>query len=92
MTSWRRSVPRSRRWPTPTSILHVADAASPDLDEQIDAVRRVLGEIGAGDIPEVLALNKIDQVARLGPGAARAPVPRIRGRLRADGRGGRRVA
>ena len=31
--------------------------------EQIDAVRRVLDEIGAGDIPEVLALNKIDRVA-----------------------------
>ncbi len=43
-------------------ILHVADASSPELDAQIDAVRRVLDEIGAGDIPEVLALNKIDQV------------------------------
>jgi len=43
-------------------IVHVADAASPDLAEQIDAVRRVLGEIGAGDIPEVLVLNKIDRV------------------------------
>jgi GTP-binding protein HflX len=53
-------------------ILHVADAASPDLDEQIEAVRRVLGEIGAGDIPEVLALNKIDQVA----GSARARLAR----------------
>jgi GTPase len=53
-------------------ILHVSDAASPDLDEQIDAVRRVLGEIGAGDIPEVLALNKIDQVA----GSARARLAR----------------
>ena len=53
-------------------ILHVADAASPELDEQIDAVRRVLGEIGAGDIPEVLALNKIDQVA----GSARARLAR----------------
>ena len=53
-------------------ILHVADAASPDLDEQIDAVRRVLGEIGAGHIPEVLALNKIDQVA----GSARARLAR----------------
>ncbi len=66
-------------------ILHVADAASPDLDEQIDAVRRVLGEIGAGDIPEVLALNKIDQVA----GSARARLartfPRIGGGLRAHG-------
>jgi GTP-binding protein HflX len=53
-------------------ILHVSDAASPDLDEQIEAVRRVLGEIGAGDIPEVLALNKIDQVA----GSARARLAR----------------
>ena len=41
-------------------ILHVADAAARDLDAQIDAVREVLGEIGAGEIPEVLALNKVD--------------------------------
>ena len=34
----------------------------PTSTEQIDAVRRVLGEIGAGDIPEVLVLNKIDRV------------------------------
>ena len=68
-------------------ILHVADASSPELDEQIDAVRRVLGEIGAGDIPEVLALNKIDRVA----GSARARLARrypgsVAG-LRAHGRG-----
>jgi GTP-binding protein HflX len=44
-------------------IVHVADASSNDLDEQIEAVRRVLGEIGAGGIPEVLALNKVDRVA-----------------------------
>ena len=43
-------------------VVHVADASSPHLDEQIDAVRRVLAEIGAGDIPEVLVLNKIDRV------------------------------
>jgi len=49
-------------------ILHVADASSHDLDAQIEAVRRVLGEIGAGAIPEVLALNKIDLVG----GSARA--------------------
>ena len=53
-------------------ILHVADAASQDLDEQIEAVRRVLGEIGAGDIPEVLALNKVDRVA----GSVRARLAR----------------
>jgi GTP-binding protein HflX len=55
-------------------IVHVADATSSLLDEQVDAVRRVLGEIGAGQIPEVLALNKIDRVA----GSARA---RLAGRF-----------
>ncbi len=44
-------------------VVHVADASSPDLREQIDAVRRVLGEIGAGAIPDVLVLNKIDRLA-----------------------------
>jgi GTP-binding protein HflX len=53
-------------------ILQVADAASPELDAQVQAVRRVLGEIGAGDIPEVLALNKIDRL----PGSERARVAR----------------
>ncbi|HEX5951433.1 MAG TPA: GTPase HflX [Actinomycetota bacterium] len=41
-------------------ILHVADAASPEVGRQIEAVRVVLDEIGAGRIPEVLALNKVD--------------------------------
>ena len=44
-------------------IVHVADASSRDLPEQIDAVRRVLGEIGGGDIPELLVLNKIDRLS-----------------------------
>jgi GTP-binding protein HflX len=43
-------------------VLHVADAASPDVDRQIEAVRRVLDEIGAGHLPEILALNKIDRL------------------------------
>ena len=58
-------------------VLHVADGSAPELDRQVAAVREVLAEIGAGDIPEVLALNKIDLLpgedrARLGrrfPGA-----------------------
>jgi GTP-binding protein HflX len=41
-------------------ILHVADASAPDAGEQMQAVREVLVEIGAGLIPEVLALNKWD--------------------------------
>lgn len=44
-------------------VVHVADAASHDLADQIEAVRRVLGEIGAGPIPEVLVLNKIDRLS-----------------------------
>lgn len=43
-----------------TLIVHVADASSPELSGQLDAVRVVLGEIGAAHIPEVLALNKVD--------------------------------
>ena len=57
-------------------IVHVADASSPELDAQIDAVRRVLDEIGAGAIPEVLALNKID---RLEGAAPRTPCPSLPG-------------
>ncbi|MDP9295917.1 MAG: GTPase HflX [Actinomycetota bacterium] len=41
-------------------IVHVADAASREVEDQVRAVRGVLADIGAGDIPEVLALNKAD--------------------------------
>jgi GTP-binding protein HflX len=43
-------------------ILHVADASSPEVERQIEAVRGVLAEIGADGIVEVLAFNKIDLV------------------------------
>ena len=72
-------------------IVHIADATSPALDEQVDAVRRVLGEIGAGQIPEVLALNKIDRVAGLRPGEARRKVPGLGRRVGAHRRGGGRA-
>jgi len=41
-------------------LIHVVDATAVDSDGQIAAVRSVLGEIGAGDVPEVLAFNKAD--------------------------------
>ncbi|MDF1487933.1 GTPase HflX [Tessaracoccus caeni] len=41
-------------------LLHVVDASDSDPEGQIDAVRGVLNEIGAGDIPELLVLNKAD--------------------------------
>lgn len=41
-------------------LLHVVDAASPLLDEQMAEVDRVLGEIGADAIPQILVFNKQD--------------------------------
>ncbi|HSW05770.1 GTPase HflX [Aquabacterium sp.] len=43
-------------------LLHVVDAASPTLQEQRDEVERVLAEIGAQDIPQVLVYNKLDRI------------------------------
>jgi GTP-binding protein HflX len=41
-------------------LLHVVDAANPGFPEQIAQVQRVLGEIGALDIPQLLVFNKLD--------------------------------
>ena len=41
-------------------LLHVVDASSPVLQEQMEEVDRVLAEIGASDIPQVLVYNKVD--------------------------------
>jgi GTP-binding protein HflX len=41
-------------------VVHVVDASAPDPEAQIHAVHEVLDEIGAGEVPELLAVNKID--------------------------------
>ena len=41
-------------------LLHVVDAASPNFPEQIAEVQRVLHDIGAADIDQVLVFNKLD--------------------------------
>ena len=43
-------------------LVHVVDGAGPDPEGQMTAVRSVLREIGAGDVPELVAFNKSDQV------------------------------
>ncbi|MGZ5892423.1 MAG: GTPase HflX [Caldimonas sp.] len=43
-------------------LLHVVDAASPELAEQMREVERVLGEIGAGEVAQVVVFNKIDRL------------------------------
>ncbi|MDD5384487.1 MAG: GTPase HflX [Gallionella sp.] len=41
-------------------LLHVVDANNTNRDDQIAEVNKVLAEIGAADIPQVLVFNKID--------------------------------
>ena len=48
-------------------LLHVVDASHPALEEQMEAVESLLGELELGQRPTVVALNKVD---RLEPGAA----------------------
>ena len=53
-------------------LVHVVDSTSPDPDGQIDAVREVLGEIDANEVPELLVFNKADAE----PGVAKELVER----------------
>jgi GTP-binding protein HflX len=41
-------------------LLHVVDSASPGRDRQIEEVNKVLAEIGAERVPQILVMNKID--------------------------------
>ena len=41
-------------------IVHVVDGSHPDPEGQLTAVREVLAEIEAGDIPELVIINKVD--------------------------------
>lgn len=62
-------------------LLHVIDAGDPRRDEKIDQVNDVLGEIGAGDIPQIRVFNKIDVLDRGNPldaGETGAPTERAR--------------
>jgi GTP-binding protein HflX len=52
-------------------IVHVVDGAAPDPTAQIDAVRAVLEEIGAGAVPELVAVNKVDRAPEAAGLAAR---------------------
>ncbi|MDW3219088.1 MAG: GTPase HflX [Acidimicrobiales bacterium] len=48
-------------------LVHVVDGSGPDPEGSIAAVRDVLEEIGAGDVPELMVFNKADR----GDGAER---------------------
>jgi len=44
-------------------VLHVVDASAAAAPEQTAHVRKVLAEIGAAEIPQLLVMNKIDRIA-----------------------------
>lgn len=43
-------------------LLHVVDAADASFRSQMEVTLEVLGEVGAGDRPTLLVLNKVDQI------------------------------
>ncbi|HEY8549390.1 MAG TPA: GTPase HflX [Vicinamibacterales bacterium] len=43
-------------------LLHVIDAADPERDRHVEAVVRVLGEIGAHEVPTLTVYNKVDRL------------------------------
>jgi GTPase len=71
-------------------LLHLVDASDPAFRDQYRVTREVLEEIGAGDGPSLLVLNKADQLDESQLARRRRAPPRAhRGVLRrGDGRGG----
>jgi GTP-binding protein HflX len=45
-------------------LLHVVDGSNPDYLEQIEQVQRVLSEIGAEDVEQILVFNKLDAIEK----------------------------
>ena len=43
-------------------LLHVVDASSPRVEEQMQAVEEILNKLNLGQIPRLLVLNKIDRL------------------------------
>jgi GTP-binding protein HflX len=41
-------------------VVHVVDGSDPHPEDQLSAVREVLSSIGAGDLPELVVINKAD--------------------------------
>ncbi|MCG7755756.1 MAG: GTPase HflX [Nitrosomonas sp.] len=74
-------------------LLHVIDANSPNRDEQIEEVNKILKEIGADTIPQILIFNKIDLTdpAEASKGCTRDEYDRI-SRIRLSAKTGEGIA
>lgn len=58
-------------------LLHVVDISNPCHDDQIAEVNKVLAEIDAGEIPQILVFNKIDVTGEVAAGVQRDEYDRI---------------
>jgi len=67
-------------------LLHVVDSANPARDDQVAEVNKVLTEIGASTVPQILVLNKLD-LTGLPPAVERDEYGRIQ-RVRVSARCG----
>ncbi len=56
-------------------LLHVVDAASPEAEGQVEAVEGVLDELGVGQKPTLLLLNKVDAADPAGLAVLRQKYP-----------------
>jgi GTP-binding protein HflX len=67
-------------------LLHVVDSASPAREDQVAEVNKVLAEIGASTVPQIMVLNKLD-LTGLPPAVERDEYGRIH-RVRLSARSG----
>ncbi|MFH2005754.1 MAG: GTPase HflX, partial [bacterium] len=58
-----------------TLVLHVVDAADPEWRSQFHVTRTVLGELGAGERPSLVVLNKADRLDAQARDALAAELP-----------------
>ncbi|HNK78322.1 MAG TPA: GTPase HflX, partial [Nitrospira sp.] len=56
-------------------LLFVVDASDPSFRSQLDVTRKVLGEVGATDVPSLLVLNKRDRLGTDELAALKAEYP-----------------
>jgi GTP-binding protein HflX len=61
-------------------LLHVVDGASAEFAAQIEEVQRVLGEIGAAEVAQIVVFNKLDRMAETERPRALADMIEIDGR------------
>jgi GTP-binding protein HflX len=60
-------------------LLHVVDGANPELAAQMYEVQRVLAEIGAAEVPQIVVFNKLDRMGETERPRALADMVEIEG-------------